>query len=258
MSTSQMSKSDPDSDGAVSALDDESACPSSQLTAPVADGTSEEGWKLPVFDAPLSPAKALRAAMLKQRFADTILKAQHKTLLDHGDKADPVKMQQEKERLERRQREEKARIEAQIRAAEAASRMKKEIEVKKQREKEREAARVALQKVNSGNSARNAKIVTHPMAFNDPESNLRLLFAFDQMEKTVDLEQNVDVLKELEMLSGCPLSYQPNFYRNVPETEGECEALFGSPLARLGLFIKDDVEDEEILNVDGEEGEILI
>lgn len=42
---------------------------------------------------------------------------------------------------------EKARIEAQIKAAEAASRMKAEIELKKQREKEREAARTALQKV---------------------------------------------------------------------------------------------------------------
>ncbi|KAI6693684.1 hypothetical protein NL676_021394, partial [Syzygium grande] len=59
----------------------------------------------------MSPKKALRAAMLNSRFADTILKAQQKTLLDHAcillvcDKADPVKMQQEKERLERRQRE---------------------------------------------------------------------------------------------------------------------------------------------------------
>lgn len=31
----------------------------------------------------LSPTKALRAAMLKSRFADTIIKAQQKTLLNH-------------------------------------------------------------------------------------------------------------------------------------------------------------------------------
>lgn len=42
---------------------------------------------------------------------------------------------------------EKARIEAQLKAAEAASRMKAEKELKLQREKEREAARTALQKV---------------------------------------------------------------------------------------------------------------
>ncbi|KAH9797559.1 Bromo domain-containing protein [Citrus sinensis] len=146
-STSQMSKSDPDSDGAVSALDDGNLCPSSQLTPPATDSASAEEWTTPLLDVQMSPKKALRAAMLKSRFADTILKAQQRTLLDHGDKADPVKLQQEKERLEQRQREEKARIEAQIKAAEAASRMKAEIELKKQREKEREAARVALQKV---------------------------------------------------------------------------------------------------------------
>ena len=41
------------------------------------------GWITPIFDVQLSPKKALRAAMLKSRFADTILKAQQKTLLDH-------------------------------------------------------------------------------------------------------------------------------------------------------------------------------
>ena len=42
---------------------------------------------------------------------------------------------------------EKAKIEAQIRAAEAAAKMKAEGELKKRREREREAARMALQKV---------------------------------------------------------------------------------------------------------------
>ncbi|KAL1173261.1 hypothetical protein V6Z11_A05G401000 [Gossypium hirsutum] len=35
------------------------------------------------FDVPMSPKKALRAAMLKRRFANTILRAQKKALLDH-------------------------------------------------------------------------------------------------------------------------------------------------------------------------------
>ncbi|WCJ27308.1 Transcription factor GTE12 [Euphorbia peplus] len=229
MSTSQMSKSDPDSDGAVSCLDDENICPSSQLTTPGTDATSGEGWKAPIFDVQLSPTKALRAAIVKQRFADTILKAQHKTLLDQGDKADPVKLQLEKERLEKRQREEKAWIEAQIREAEAASRQREELELRKQREKEREAARIALQK----------------------------------MEKTADIVQNLEIVKELEKISGCTLSYSFSFGRKGAEiAKREIEgAEFGSPLERLGLYIKDDdIEDvdDDVLNKDEEEeGEIF-
>ncbi|XP_022715676.1 transcription factor GTE12-like isoform X2 [Durio zibethinus] len=229
--TSQVSKSDPDSDGAVSALDDENLCLSSQLTTLSTDAASGEGLLTPIFDAQMSPKKALRAAMLKSRFADTILKAQQKTLLDNGDKTDPVKMQLEKEKLERRQREEKAKIEAQIRAAEAAARMKAEVESKKQREREREAARIALQK----------------------------------MEKTAEIEQNLEILKEFEMLSGCSLSInqlhgRKNGYEKVSGAYGGTRV---NPqlMQQLGLFIKDeylaDDDDEAILNEDGEEGEIL-
>ncbi|KAK9267193.1 hypothetical protein L1049_009613 [Liquidambar formosana] len=82
-STSQMSKSDPDSDGAVSAVDDENICPSSHLTTPATAAAPGEGWETPLFDVQMSPKRALRAALLKSRFADTILKAQQKTLLDH-------------------------------------------------------------------------------------------------------------------------------------------------------------------------------
>ncbi|KAH1066195.1 hypothetical protein J1N35_031182 [Gossypium stocksii] len=213
--TSQMSKSDQDSNGAVSALDDENVCNSSQLTTPP-DAASGEGLSTPTFDVPMSPKKALRAAMLKRRFADTILKAQKKALLDHCDKTDPEKLQQEKERLERRQREEKAKIEAQILAAEAAAKMKAEVELKKQREREREAARIALQK----------------------------------MEKTAEIEQNLEILKELEKLIGCSLSNYQSHGGNG-----------GNTLQQLGLFIKveysEDEDDEAILNEDGEEGEIV-
>ncbi|GMI77711.1 hypothetical protein like AT5G46550 [Hibiscus trionum] len=232
-STSRMSNSDPDSDGAVSAIDEGNARLSSHLTTPVTDYSCGEGLSTPIFDAQMSPKKALRAAMLKSRFAGTILKAQQKTLLDHGDKADPVKLQQEREKLERMQREEKARIEAQIRAAEAAAKMKAEAELKRQREQEREAARLALQK----------------------------------MEKTAEFEHNLEILKELEMLIGCCLSsYQFHGRKSVPCDRvivGAYGMVTGeNPLHKLGLFFKDELleddDEEAILNEDiGEEGEIL-
>ncbi|XVF87240.1 hypothetical protein PTKIN_Ptkin18bG0103000 [Pterospermum kingtungense] len=229
--TSQMSKSDVDSDGAVSAVDDENLCPSSQVTTPTTDAASSEGLVTPIFDMQMSPKKALRAAMLKSRFADTIMKAQQKTLLDHVDKADPVKMQLEKEKLERKQREEKAKIEAQIKAAEAAARRKVEAELKQQREREREAARLALQK----------------------------------MEKTVEIEMNLEILKELEILSGCSLSVNQLHDHTSCSGGGAYGGSCGNPLHELGLFIKDeyleedddDDDEETVLNEDGEEGEIL-
>jgi hypothetical protein len=94
-----------------------------------------------IHDEPLSPTKALRAAILKRRFAGTIVKAQQKALLDHvmflnthetvfiaimlftcsmqvflcthahavlisyGQQIDPAKLQMEKERLEKRQQQ---------------------------------------------------------------------------------------------------------------------------------------------------------
>ncbi|KAG2689175.1 hypothetical protein I3760_09G128500 [Carya illinoinensis] len=170
VSLSHISKSDPDSDGAVSAFDYENACLSSQPTPPTTDPASEGEFS--VFDVELSPKKALRVAMLKSRFAETILKAQHRKLLDHGDKADPLNMQLEKERLKRRQSEERARIEAQMRVAKVASQIKEEAELKQQREREREATRAALHK----------------------------------MERAVHLEENLWIQKELDLLLGCSLS----------------------------------------------------
>ncbi|XP_010273394.1 PREDICTED: transcription factor GTE11 [Nelumbo nucifera] len=235
----RMSKSDPDSDGAVSIVDEENGRPSSRPATPAIVAAPGERWEDSVYDGQLSPNKALRAAMLKSRFADTILKAQQKTLLNHGEKGDPIKMQQEKERLERKQREEKARIEAQIRAAEAASRMRAEAEQKMQRERAREAARIKLQ----------------------------------QMEKTVEIDENQAILKDLEMFGGYT---QPKDARgteapkcgNVDEFADDFGHVLGTlegchhgnPLERLGLFRKDDFmeeeEEEANLNGDVEEGEI--
>ncbi|XWS63322.1 hypothetical protein CRYUN_Cryun06bG0085200 [Craigia yunnanensis] len=115
------------SDGVVSALDDENV-----VLVPKKDAASGERLLTPTFDAQMSPKKALIAAMLKSRFADTILNAQKKiksVLLDHGNKADdPVKMQKEKEKLERWLHEEKAKI----RPAETAAKIKVVVELKKQ------------------------------------------------------------------------------------------------------------------------------
>ncbi|KAL1834057.1 transcription factor GTE9 [Daucus carota subsp. sativus] len=204
--TSNTYKSDPESDVAVSALDEENNCSSPQQSSLGTTAASADAWT-PAIDLQLSPKKALRAAMLKNRFADTILKAKQKTLLDHVDKVGSVKLRQEKEKLERQQQEEKARIEDQIRAAKVASSLK----AQEEREREREAARIALQK----------------------------------MEKTVEIEDNMKVLRELEMVL-------------FEASQGD---RFGNIMERIGLSIKNDYmdyEDEEdgLFSPDWEEGQI--
>lgn len=175
-------------------------------TSPCASsGQGEESY---LHDEPLSPSRALRAAMLRSRFAGTIVKAQQKALLDHGKNIDPVKLQLEKERLEKRQQEEKARIEAQVKAAEAAAQRKLEEEIRMKREQEREAARLALR----------------------------------MMKKTVDID-NSDFLKELENFSKTCQSNPPGKLI-VEFVDGDLPPGLGSPLERLGLFMKQDFEDE--------------
>ncbi|OVA19354.1 Bromodomain [Macleaya cordata] len=203
----QMSMLDPYSDGIVSVVDDGnvqlSACPATPVRA-VACG---EGWEAIDYDGQMSPEKALRAAMLKRRFADTIARAKQNTLLCNGEKGDSKKMQQEKEILEKKQQEAKIRV-----ATEAALRKSREAELKMQREREREAARIALEK----------------------------------MEKTVVIYENLEILKDIEMMA--------------------CRQVFGSsignPLKMLGLSLKADYTEEEgdvmiDLNEDVEEGEIF-
>lgn len=82
------------------------------------------------------------------------------------------------------------------------------------------------------------------------------------MEKTVEIEQNLDIQRELERLCGCSISFDFCFGSGKMEVvkKGEIGACIGSPLERLGLFMKDDIGDEdggEFLDGDGEEGEIL-
>lgn len=80
-----------------------------------------------------------------------------------------------------------------------------------------------------------------------------------QMERTVVIGENLEIFKELEMLSGCSLSPR------LPESDDGSEVVSGSfegnPLQQLGLFMKDDYldcDDEEEMVLNGEEGEILL
>ncbi|KAH0939378.1 LOW QUALITY PROTEIN: hypothetical protein HID58_006839, partial [Brassica napus] len=137
-SCSQASESDPHSNGSISSKND---CVSSQLDTPLDNGklsflSYELKKPLPPMP-PLPPEKAIRAAILKCQFAETILKAKHRKVLDKSNKSDLIRIQIEKEQMEKTQREEKARIEAEIAAAKLATRMRAEAELKEKRERER-------------------------------------------------------------------------------------------------------------------------
>ncbi|KAL9262966.1 Transcription factor GTE10-like protein [Drosera capensis] len=185
----------------------------------------------------VSPDKLYRAALLRNRFADTILKAQEKTL-DKGEKLDPERLRLEKEELERKQREERARLQAEARAAEKARKKAEAMEAKRKRELEREAARLALQK----------------------------------MEKTVEINENSGFMKDLELLSSAPPDDLSTFLDSASPNDGD-NSLLGSfklrgisnPLEQLGLYMKADDEEEEEVEApkraaaatdDVEEGEI--
>ncbi|XP_072971890.1 transcription factor GTE9-like isoform X1 [Typha angustifolia] len=183
----------------------------------------------------VSPGKQYRAALLRGRFADTILKAREKTL-NQGEKKDPEKLRHERQELERLHREaEKARLQAEAKAAEDARRRAEAeaiAEAKRKRELEREAARQALL----------------------------------QMEKTVEINEGSLFLKDLEMLRTVPGEQVPS---SVGETspaqpqEGVGGFELGSnALEQLGLYMKVDYDEEDEcepanapLN-DVEEGEI--
>ncbi|CAI8612128.1 unnamed protein product [Vicia faba] len=184
----------------------------------------------------VSPDKLYRAALLKSRFADTILNAREKTLTQ-GVKGDPEKLRQDKEKLEMERRKEKARLQAEAKAAEEARKQAEEAaaaDAKQKRELEREAARQALL----------------------------------QMEKTVEINENSQFLEDLEMLRAVPGKQLPSCIDvTSPDRseDGMSSFKFGgsNPLEQLGLYIKVDDEEEEgdplcVPNTvnDVEEGEI--
>ncbi|KAL5221344.1 hypothetical protein ABZP36_026057 [Zizania latifolia] len=190
-----------------------------------------------VSENQVSTGKQYRAAVLLNRFADTIFKAREKTL-DQGAKKDPDKLQHEMEELERLRREERARLQAEAKAAEdarkraeATAAAEAAAEAKRQRELDREAARKALQ----------------------------------EMEKTVEINEGDLFLKDLEMLGTTTTGEHPGSVgetspTHTPEALGF--QLGSNPLEKLGLFMKnDDEEDEEGASadeqtIDVEEGEI--
>ncbi|KAL3376972.1 hypothetical protein AABB24_003410 [Solanum stoloniferum] len=217
-------RTDLNSHGGRGNLHEENPCSSPGRSTCASAVQYGEGWD-PLMNIDLSPTKALRAAMLKSRFADTIIKAKQKSLPVDCDKADLHRMQLERAQLEKQQLEEKARIEAELKAAEVASRRKAEADLKLQRERQREAARIALQK----------------------------------MERTVEFEDNLKILRDLEKLCKC-CSEAENLSGNG---DGFTIILGENPLERLGLCIKEDYlyddEDEDAIlsGGDWEDGEIL-
>lgn len=203
--------------------------PSQQKPSSVESDSCQDGDSAPP-ERPVSPDKLYRVALLKNRFADTILKAQEKTL-KQGEKVDPEKLRLEREMIESQKRKEKARLQAEAKAAEIARRRAEAeaaAESKRQRELEREAARQTLLK----------------------------------MEKTVEINGTSRFLEDLEMLRTVPSEQLPSSVDEAsPDESLDCFKFEGSnPLEQLGLYMKVDDEDEEIEppsnDVDVEEGEI--
>ncbi|XP_071722776.1 LOW QUALITY PROTEIN: transcription factor GTE8-like [Rutidosis leptorrhynchoides] len=173
--------------------------------------------------APSDPEKLYRAAVLKKRFADTIFKAQEKIVQD--DESDPEKLRRMREELELQQKKDRARLEAEAKAAEAArKRAEAEAaeEAKRKRDIEREAARQAL----------------------------------IEMEKTVEINENSRFLEDLELLRAAPAAEQlPSLADETSPDQSiiSLDALgsfkFGersNALEQLGLFMKDeDIEEDE-------------
>ncbi|CAE5966067.1 unnamed protein product [Arabidopsis arenosa] len=83
------------------------------------ESKSDQGSKGFAMTMPLSPKKALRAATIRIRFSDAIVKARYSKLIDESsNKADVMmRMKKEKQLLERRERQVKATIEAETSAA---------------------------------------------------------------------------------------------------------------------------------------------
>ncbi|KAG6581085.1 Transcription factor GTE8, partial [Cucurbita argyrosperma subsp. sororia] len=224
------SRNSKESEGGYEQLEQTSGKPSSTESDCNQDGNYAASEK------PVSPERLFRAALLKNRFVETILRAKEKTMAQ-GDKGDPEKLRQEREELEQEQRKEKARLLAEAKAARDAQRRAEAeaaAEAKRKRELDREAARQALL----------------------------------QIEKTVTIDENSQFLEDLEMLRTAHTEPLPS---SVDETSpdhsqdglGSFKFVGSNPLEQLGLFIKADEEDEEnepnyISNSikDVEEGEI--
>ncbi|KVH98136.1 Bromodomain-containing protein [Cynara cardunculus var. scolymus] len=129
------------------------------------------------------------------------------------EKQDRERLRLEKEELEKRRKEEKARLQAEAKAAEEA-----------RRNAELEAA--IWIKI----------VISNTYSFSC------------QMEKMVDIDDNSGFLEDLEMLSVAAAEPLENF---IDEASADCgEGRFklngkGNPLEQLGLYMKDDEDEEE-------------
>ncbi|KAM3346992.1 hypothetical protein ACQJBY_021148 [Aegilops geniculata] len=169
-------------------------------------------------DRQVSPDKLLRAALLRGRYADVIVKARG-ILCQGGDK---------QEELEKRQKEEKERLLAEGNAAMEARRAEAEAESKRKRDLEREKARQALQEME------------RTVEINDSVDPKDL-----EMLGTVTTEHIVSSVDETS-----PEHSQDGMPSFLPGS--------GSMLEKLGLFMKvdEEEEEEEPCSKDADEGEI--
>ncbi|KAL0746447.1 hypothetical protein Bca101_028449 [Brassica carinata] len=170
--------------------------------------STSRGWNRNILETPAPSEKQYRAALLKNKFADIILKAREKTLPQNSNKGDPEKLRKEREELELQMQKERARLQAEAEAAEDARRQAEAeaaaeaaAESKRKRELEREAARQAL-------------------------------------------------LKDLEMLSSsAPEQLPSSVDETSPERGLDPLGSFNfrgiNPLEQLGLYMKQDDDDEE-------------
>ncbi|CAL4886868.1 unnamed protein product [Urochloa decumbens] len=173
-------------------------------------------------DSQVSPDRLLRAALLRSRYADVIVKARG-ILSQGGDK---------QEELEKLQKEEKARLLAEGNAAMEARRAEAEAEAKRKRDFEREKARQALQEME------------RTVEIND---NIHLKDL--EMLGTATAEHIVSSVDETS-----PEHSQDGMPGFLPGSV--------NPLEQLGLFMKadDEEDDEEPSSVpsvkEAEEGEV--
>ncbi|ESQ49997.1 hypothetical protein EUTSA_v10020201mg [Eutrema salsugineum] len=169
----------------------------------------------------LPPEKRYRAALLKNRFADIILKAREKTQ-NKTEKRDPEKLRREREEFEWQKKKEKARLQAEAKEAEEAKR-------KAEAEAAAEAASEAKRKLELEREAARQALV--------------------EMEKSVEINEDSRFIKDLELLE--TRVYTEEHLRNITRGEEDADGLgvfgFGgsNPLEQLGLFMKHDDEDED-------------
>ncbi|KAE8800156.1 Transcription factor GTE9 [Hordeum vulgare] len=206
------------SDAGISPVDANHAAADVELREQDNESKAATGGENAKPDRQVSPDKLLRAALLRGRYADVIVKARG-ILSQGGDK---------QEELEKLQKEEKERLLAEGNAAMEARRAEAEAESKRKRDLEREKARQALQEME------------RTVEINDSVDPKDL-----EMLGTVTTEHIVSSVDETS-----PEHSQDGMPIFLPGS--------GSMLEKLGLFMKvdEEEEEEEPCSKDADDGEI--